>query len=343
MKRLWLLGLVLAAGCSDALERSSSAGQVIAVVNSIENSLSLIAATDLSVTKLGLGPAGTPVSVAGRGSFLIVPLGTANAAAVVDLTRQPAAVSRTVPLAANSGATGAAIQDDSIAWVANPNLNTVTRVNYRTGDTSSVAVGVYPQAVAVVRGRVFVANGNLVNFAPAGLSWLTSFDCCPPGARDSIPLLGFNAQFAVVGDDSMLYVIDSGHLGSGDGKLSIVDPVARTEAAVINGLGDFPGAAAFHPSGRLLISSYGGILEVNTLTRTLTRGPSQSVTPGGDPVVGGLAVDSRGRVFSLAPANCMQPGAVHVLSAPPDYTELKTVPVGVCPFGAAVAVVPPLP
>src|SRR3989475_6699393 len=39
---------------------------------------------------------------------------------------------------------------------------------------------------------------------------------------------------------------------------------------VINGLGELPGPAVFHPSGRLLIASeQEGILEVNTLTRSL--------------------------------------------------------------------------
>ncbi len=344
MTRILLLGLVLTVGCSDALEDTSSAGQVIAVVNSTVNTLSLVSASDFAVKTLDMRtPAGTPVSVAAGGSVLVVPLGAAHAVAVIDLSKRTDTVSRIIPLANNSGATGVAIQDDSIAWVANPNLNTVTRVNYLTGDTASTAVGVYPQAVAIARQRLFVVNGNLVNFAPAGSSWLTSFDCCRPApTKDSIPLSGVNAQFALVGDDSLLYVINSGHFGGGDGKLSIVDPVARTEVAVVNGLGEFPGAAVFHPSGRLLISSYSeGILEVNTLDlrHPITRGPGQGTKPGGDGV-SGLALDQRGRVYSLDPRDCVTPGLVHVLAAPPDYTELRTVTVGVCPYAAAVAVVP---
>src|SRR5205823_937601 len=79
------------------------------------------------------------------------------------------------------------------------------------GDTTSVAVGVYPQAVAIVGTRVFVVNSNLVGSTPAGPSWLTSFDCCGVRTTDSIPLTGANARFAVVGDDSLLYVIAAGH------------------------------------------------------------------------------------------------------------------------------------
>jgi len=61
-----------------------------------------------------------------------------------------------------------AIQDDSIAWIANRALNSVTRLNYFTGDTTSVAAGVFPRAVVLVGSRVFVVNSNLVGGIPAG-------------------------------------------------------------------------------------------------------------------------------------------------------------------------------
>ena len=84
---------------------------------------------------------------------------------------------RTIPLPDNSGATGSAIVDDSIAYVGNPNLNTVSRVNYLTGATSEVPVGVYPQGLIFARGKVFVLNGNLdETFSPAGPSWITVVD-----------------------------------------------------------------------------------------------------------------------------------------------------------------------
>ena len=341
MRRLCLLGLALAAGCSDALEQTSSSGQVIAVVNS-NHTVSFVAAADLSVRTVDLQAGGAAITAAGRGSTVLVPLGSADSVAVINnaglcttgLCVRPVVV---FPLARGSGATGVVIQDDSIAWVANPKLNTVTRLNFLSGDTISVHVGVYPQAVAFVRGRLFVANGNVVNGAPAGPSWLSSLGGF---SVDSIPLSGANARFLAVGDDSLLYVVNAGHPTRGDGKLSIVDPASRTELVVINGLGESPGAAAFHPSGRVLISSASeGILEVNTLTRSVTRGPGQGLKPGGDGVTG-LAIDQGGRVYALDAGACTSPGVVHVLSAPPDYDELRAVAVGVCPSATALADVP---
>ena len=355
MRRLALLALALAAACSDALEQTSSAGQVIGVVNASDRTLSVISATDFTVsTRDWKSASASPQTIDGRGHVFVVPLGAADAVGVSLLfTCPPSALALcarpdyVLPLAAGSGATGAAIQDDSIAWIANPNLNSVTRLNYLSGDTASVAVGVSPHAVVLVGTRVFVVNSNLAGATPAGPSWLTSFDCCTtlPPTPDSIPLTGVNARFAVVGDDSLLYVIAAGHAGTADGRLSIVDPKTRTEMAVLNGLGESPGAVAFHPTGgRLLIASaLEGILEVNTSVRAITRGPGNGVKPGGLGV-SGLAIDLRGRVYAVqaafdpaVPEFCAVRGVVHVLTAPPDYREVHTVTVGGCPTTAAIA------
>src|SRR5437867_5613120 len=356
MRRLAFLALTLATGCSDALEQKSSAGQVIGVVNATDRTLSVISATDFTVTTRSwqMGSA-TPRTIDGSGHVFVVTLGAADAVGVdLFFTCPPGALSLcvqpdyTLPLPTGSGATGVAIQDDSIDWIANPNLNTVTRVNYFSGDTTSVPVGVYPQAVALVGTRVFVVNSNLVGSTPAGPSWLTSFECCSVRTPDSIPLTGTNARFATVGDDSLLYVIASGHTGARDGKLSIVDPQARAEVAVLNGLGESPGAAAFHPAGsRLLVASATeGILEVNASIRVITRGPGNGVKPGGNGV-SGLAIDLRGRVYAVDAAALATPefcavsgGVVHVLTAPPDYHEIHTATVGCGPTTAAVAATP---
>ena len=347
MKRWLLFGLALTAGCSDALEQTSSAGQVIAVVNSADKTVSFVSATDFSVRPVGLrSTTGVPTTAAGRGTTVIVPLGPADSVAVVrnaglctGLCVNPVVV---LPLASGSGATGVAIQDDSIAWIANPNLNTVTHLNYQTGDTYSVAVGPTPRAVAIVGGVLYVVNANLAGSTPAGpgsISWFL-IRGVRPNPLPTIPLTGTNPQFAVVGDDSLLYVVDRGTPGAGDGKLSIVDPAENREIVVMNGLGESPGAAVFHPSGRLLISSLtDGILEVYTVTRSLTRGPGNGIKPGGDGV-SALAVDLRGRVYAVDQGACAGAGTVHVLSAPPDYHEFQTVTVGVCPTTAAVAATP---
>src|SRR5205807_2415277 len=200
---------VLACVDSRALPQTSSAGQVIGVVNAADNTVSFVSATDFSVRTVGLAtPGGAATTAAGRGGTVIVPLGPADSVAVIHnaglcttgLCVRPVVV---FALPRGSGATGAAIRDDSIAWVANPNLNTVTRLNFLTGDTASFRVGAYPRAMALVGGRVFVASGNLVSGAPAGASWLNAYACCGVSTLDSIPLSATNARFLAVGDDSL--------------------------------------------------------------------------------------------------------------------------------------------
>src|SRR2546422_6345859 len=84
MKRVFWLGLALTVACSDALEQTSSAGQVIGVVNAADNTVSFVSATGFSVRTVDLGtPGGAATTAAGRGGTVIVPLGPADSVAVI--------------------------------------------------------------------------------------------------------------------------------------------------------------------------------------------------------------------------------------------------------------------
>ena len=339
MTRWWWLGLLLAGGCSDALEQTSPAGQVVAFASA--STVSIVSAATLQVTTAPLpGSGGVDVALAGRGNLVLAALSEPGPAGRLALV--PAAHPETADTLGLPGApAGVAAQDDSIAWVALPGRGAVARVNYRAGTVATVAVGGAPAAVAVTAGRVFVVNPG----AGTGPSWLNALDPAGAAAPDSIPLTGVGAIAATVGGDSLLYVLERGSPGAADGRLSIVDPVTRVELVVINGLGAGAVGAVFHPSGRLLVASVtDGILEVNTLTRTVTRGPGAGVKPAGHGVLS-LALDNGGRVFAGDATGCAGGGGggggvVHVLSAPPDYRELHAVNVGACPAAAATAVVP---
>ncbi len=335
----FVLALTVAA-CADPAAPLPAPSEVVLVVNSIESSLSVIPVNATSSTytiPLG-GTTPTPVGVSALEGWAIVPMGLDHAATVVDLTS--GSVSRVVPLANGSFATGSAIVDDSIAYVANPGLNTVTRINYLTGDTASVAVGVYPQGVVVTRGKVFVLNGNLVNFTPAGPGWITVIDPVTntrAAGVDSIPLpLPGNPQFAVVAGDGRIYVMNVGNYVDA-GRLSIVDPVARVELANFGGFGSGPGDLATDGGSRLFISSFTeGVMEFDTGTSTVVLGAGNGIPI---PDNSGVAVDSDGRVYAIT-AGCGggAGGEAHVLRV--DLTERLTVPLGVCAIGSAVTRIP---
>src|SRR5690554_1626948 len=108
------------AGCEDDPVAPETARRTVGVVvESTDLSLTVFDMEDpTSTTSIGLGPAGTPVSLAVQGGLAAVPLGIVPAVAVVDL--EAGEVLRTVALPEGSGATGALFVNDSIVLVGNP-------------------------------------------------------------------------------------------------------------------------------------------------------------------------------------------------------------------------------
>jgi hypothetical protein len=331
-------------GCADTNAPLPDPQEVLLAVNSTANTLSIVpvdAPSQAVQVQLG-GTTPTPVGVSARDAVALVPLGLDNAVAVVDL--RAATVLRTIPLPENSGATGSAIVDDSIGYVANPNLNTVSRVNYLTGATSEVPVGRYPQGVVFTRGLIFVLNGNLESFKVAGPSWITVVDpttsARAAGGGDSIPLTGQgNAGFGVVGPDGLLYVMNTGDYSSGEGRLSVVDPLARKELASHAGFGTGPGNLAADGGSHILVSSFAeGVMEFDLDSNKVVRGAGGGIKI---PSNSAVAVDSKGRAYALESGPCSggRPGKAHVLDQ--SLKEIRTITLGECPSGAAVVQIPP--
>jgi hypothetical protein len=347
MRSLLLLAGLAAgalAACAEASAPLPPPEEVVLVVNRGSATLSLLrveAPTAVTTIPLG-GAAPAPSTLAARGAWAVVPLGPEDAAAVVDL--KAGVVARTVSLPAGSGATGAAIVDDSIAYVGNPNLTSVTRINYLTGDTASVAVGQTPQGVVSTRGKVFVLNGNLAGAVPAGPSWVSVVD--PVTNRlatgvDSILLPGpGNALSGEAAQDGVLYVMNAGpDDGITDGRLSLVDPVGRRELGNFAGFGNFPGPVATNGADRLYVSSLSqGVMVFDLLNRQVIRGAGNGVAIPGNT---GLTVDGQGRIYALESGPCSggASGKVHILR--PNLSELRAVDVGECPAAAVVTEIPP--
>jgi hypothetical protein len=329
------------AACADTNAPAPEPTEALLVVNSTANTLSIVPVDNPAAAvqvQLG-GTTPTPVGVSAFGRTAIVPLGLDNAVAVVDLI--DATVTRLVPLPDNSGATGSAIVDDSIAFVANPNLNSVSRINYLTGARSEQSVGIYPEGIVYARGRLFVLNGNLdATFSPAGPSSITVLDPTTTARIDSIPLTGpGNAGFGVLGGDGLLYVMNTGSFFSGEGRLSIVDPVGLKELASFTGFGTGPGNLATDGLSRIYVSSFAeGLLVFDTETNEVLHGAGTGIAIPGNSAV---AVDSKGRIYALESGPCQggQPGKVHVLDS--TLVQKSTITLGECPSGAVTIRIPP--
>ncbi|HYK82715.1 MAG TPA: hypothetical protein VEU55_06180 [Gemmatimonadales bacterium] len=338
--RQWVAVLAaLAAGCSDALEQNTTVGQFVAVATSGTSAVTLISASDFSATVLTLPTIGA-ANITGRGSVLAITVdsGRSGTLALGDLAQRRDGPIRLIKLDTTATLSGAAIANDSLAWVADSGLARLWRVRYRTGDTASVL-----SAAPVARAEIVTTAGKV--FVPATVTGVLGFsqalavlDGATGAARSRIFLSIGVFRHLIVGGDSLLYVV-SDTAGSAN-RLAIVDPVAEQELVVIDNVGPTPGRPVFHPSGRLLIPTAGaGIVEVNTLTRVVSRGPGQGIRPQGDSVIVALAVDQGGRVYALDAA-AGSTGIVRILAAPPDYGVLASVTVGAGPMAAAVAAIP---
>lgn len=312
--------------------------ELAVVLNSVDRSLTVFAvdSPDARFT-IGLGPAGTPVEVAVRGARAVVPMGTVPAAVVVDLEQR--AVVHTISLPENSGATGAAFLDDTLALVTNPSRNSVSVVNALRGTAGGeIEVGEYPQAVVAVGDTAYVINARLgPDFQPAGPGTITVLAGVPPAVIGTIQLGGLNPGDAAAAADGRLYVVHSGRFGEGDGSLSVVDRGTRTETAHHTGFGEFPGSVVADAGGRVYIASFGyGIAVWDAATTSFVRSPANAITPGGVPSSSGVGVDGDGRVYAFEP-DCMQAARVFRLTA--SYDVEAEVPVGVCPIGIAFTTV----
>jgi hypothetical protein len=334
--RSFALGLTLVCataltGCdSDPIEPDLVVRELGVVVASTDVALTIFDVDDPATTRtVGLGPDGSPVTLATRGEFAAVPLGILSAVAVVDLVK--ASLLHTVALPAGSGATGVAFVNDSIAIVANSGLGTVSPVNVLSGRAlDEIEVGAFPQGVIAVDGLAYVINANLVNFAPAGPSSLTVIDGATLQVIDEIALSGENAASAALGANGRLYVLQSGNWGMNDGSVSVVNLSTRTETDHVTGFGNFPGSIAVDGQSHVYVGVFGvGMMVWDALTEAFVRGPDDAVEPGGVPSTSGIAHDSEGRTYALTP-DCQNPAATHRLAA--DYRLEVSIPVGICPF-----------
>ena len=334
------VGVLLAAGCAATTPSPPTPEEHLVVLNAGDATITILPlSSPNSPVTVNLGPiGGTPFALAARGSHGLVTSGAGSTVALVDLGAPQSVL--VFNLAAGAGAAGAAFVNDSIAYIANPFANRVTRLNIRRGDTISIAVGQTPTAIAVTRGRVFVANANLDPACPAlapcvlGESWLTVIDPDREIVVDSIALPGpGNASSITVGGDGLLYVISAGPGGEESGRLSIVDPVLRQEVGSFSGFGPLPGQVSSDGRERLFVTSLEqGLMEFNTRTRRLVRGAGSGI-----PLLSGVdaAVGSDGLVYAVEAGNCVSsPGRIRIFR--PDLTEVRIISVGLCAADADI-------
>lgn len=333
-------------GCAATEPFPPAPAEVLVVVNGTARTLTVVpTATPSAPMTVPLGATNpTPAGISAREGIALVPLGADDKVAVVDL--RAGTVLHTWSLAAGGGAMGSAIVDDSIGYVGEPGLGRVVRIDYLTGDTASVAVGVRPKGLIFTRGKIFVLNSNTNGADSAlGASWLSIIDPVTNQLAtgiDSLPLPGpGNARSATVGADGLLYVMSAGDSGSGEGRLSIVNPVTRVEIANFGGFGNRPGDPTTSGDVLFLSSWAEGVMSFDTRLREVTRGAAEGFAVATN---SSIAAGAHDRLFAVSAGPCTggTGGTAHILRAK-DLVETGTIALGECARGAIITTVPVAP
>ncbi|HUF11679.1 MAG TPA: hypothetical protein VMN78_01100 [Longimicrobiales bacterium] len=331
-----LVVCTIGSACDDDPTRPSGGEprEYAVVLNSVSNSLTVfpVDAPD-STRTIALGPTGTPTTLDVRGSIALVPLGLFPALAVVDLA--DGVLSRTIPLPEAGGATGVAIANDSVAFVGNPELNTISPVRYRAGTAAAeIAVGRYPTALAALGDRIFVLEANLVDFVPDGPSTVSVVDADEWVVDADFTLSGRNAGDALVLGDSIVLVLNRGDFGAANGSLSVIRLPIAAEAEHNSGFGEGTGTLALLEDGQLAVSSWAfGIALFDLGAGAFTIAPSNGVVPEGAVNVLAAAADGEGRLHVVSAGDCAAPGSLLRLDDALQVAASATV--GSCPIDVA--------
>jgi len=339
------LVLFAGAGCAATNPGTPPPDETLVVLNTSDGTLSVLPITSSgpAFSILLSTDSGAAMGVAMLGSTAVVSVGEPREVLVVNLTGR--FVQRRVTLEHVPG--GVTLVSDSVAYVASPAANVVTRIRLQSGDTASVVAGQTPVAFAVARGRVFVLNANLEPACDTtvpcilGPSWLTVID--PDGnlVSDSIGMPGpGNGSAIVVGGDGLLYALSSGGAEE-PGRIVIVDPVSRAEVGSFGGFGLLPRAIAGDGRERLyVVSPTAGLMEFNTRTRRVVRGAGSGI-PLQDPR--SVVVDGSGLVYVIESGGCAYPVPGRIRVFRPELTETRVVTAGICADASGLVKLPPPP
>ena len=343
----WHSLILLAAACAETTAPLPPPEELLLVANSGTQTLSYVSLRQNGprfLIQLGYNVRDDARPFAGR-KYAAVAVANGDTLIIVDLLRR--VVAHAVSVGPGAGALGGVVLNDSVAYVALSNRDLLLKVNLDTGDTLGIPVGNSPADVVVARGKLFVVNANLAECSPpdiqcpAGESWLSVIDPITnaPSHPDSIALPGpGHASYAAVGADGRVYVMQLGGPESPEGRLSIVDPLNRSEVGNFGGFGVSPGSIAADLGERVMVASRTeGLMEFNTRTRTVVRGAGAGLPLTANT---GVAIDSHGQIYGIEAGACAVAPNGRARVFRPDLTEAQPIPLGQCSGGATTTLIP---
>jgi hypothetical protein len=135
--------------------------------------------------------------------------------------------------------------------------------------------------------------------------------------------------------------VSAGDSGTGEGRLSIVNPVAREEIANFGGFGNVPGVAAAFNDMVFLSSWTEGMMQFDARLREVVRGTGEGFAVATN---SSIAASLSGKLYAISAGPCSggTGGVAHIIRAD-DLVETGTIPLGECATGALITTIPATP
>lgn len=248
-------------------------GLVIASLGRTLTMFHLGAPDERRTVALGASSSVTPVGLSVHGTQVLVPLGNAASVALIDAANER--VERFF-LFSEGNTSGSAWVDDRTALVSNLVTDQVGRIRVDQAEDriqELVDVAPAPADIVMADGRAFVVSGNLGDdFLPLGNGVVTVLDTAELEILGTIDTGDSNPQYAAVGPDGLIYVVNTGDFFT-PGTMAIIDPTSLERLDLIEGVGVGPGAITIDDQGLAYISGFFfGTIVFDTKTRTFVRG-----------------------------------------------------------------------
>jgi len=180
-----------------------------------------------------------------------------------------------------------AFLNDTIAYVTNFNLNTVSVVNVISREvTDTIQVGIASEGVAVVGDKVYVTNTAWDS--SAGTYGQGTVSLIEPATNSVVKVInvGTNPQDLALDADGELNVVCSGDYWLIPGKIYVINTVSDLVVDSI-AIGGAPTAIAISPRGVAYLaaggwypSDYGFVYTFDTETNEVLRGPDNPILVG---------------------------------------------------------------
>lgn len=284
MNKGFVLGLLMLAfvGCTSnpTAPPGFQSASTVWVVNSLGESLSKVELDSGQVVTNAILLDSAPNDIVISGNLAYVVNSLSNNVQVFDLALEQTV--GTIEILKGINPYYIALDNQQRAFVSNWMTGNVSVLDLQSGlESDAITTGGVPQGLCVVDSMLFVTDVNFdMGSSTYGPGRLLAFSLTSLELVNSLEV-GTNPQTVVLGPDEKLHVVCTGIIGTGTGRIDIVDPQTLTLERSIS-IGGSPGALAFNSQHVAYLASVamageGRLLTYDALTYAVLNGTSNPI------------------------------------------------------------------